>query len=466
MAAYCELHCRSAFSFLRGASTPEALVAEAARRGLPALAVLDRDNLCAAPRVYGAARVAGVRARVGAEVTLADGSVLPLLVANRTGYRNLCRLISEAKLTPRPADVTTEAAAPAPGTHDPEEAVDPGAPKRPCLATWEELARHAEGLVALTGDAEGPIRRAWRRDGPAAAAAALARLEAIYGQDRLHVELQRDRRRGEDRELAGLRDLAATRGLPILATGGVDYATAEGRPVADVFTCLRHRTTLDHAGRRLAPNAERHLRDGAAMAERFADLPGAMAAAGRLEATLDFTLRDLGYRFPNFPVPPGETMPGLLRARTYAGARERYGEPGPRVRAQLDRELALIERLGFCGYFLVVWDLCRHAREEGILVQGRGSAANSAVCYVLGITAVDPIRHGLLFERFLSEGRVGHDGHPSWPDIDLDLPSGEPRERLIQKVYADHAPRGAAMTANFITYRGRGAMREIGRAHV
>jgi error-prone DNA polymerase len=225
MAAYCELHCRSAFSFLRGASTPEALVAEAAHRGLPALAVLDRDNLCAAPRVYGAARMAGVRARVGAEVTLADGSVLPLLVANRTGYRNLCRLISEAKLTPRPADVTTEAAAPAPGAHDPEEAVDPGAPKRPCLATWEELARHAEGLVALTGDAEGPIRRAWRRDGPAAAAAALARLEAIYGQDRLHVELQRDRRRGEDRELAGLRDLAATRGLPILATGGVDYAT-------------------------------------------------------------------------------------------------------------------------------------------------------------------------------------------------------------------------------------------------
>ncbi|MBM3864294.1 MAG: DNA polymerase III subunit alpha [Verrucomicrobia bacterium] len=463
MAAYCELHSRSAFSFLRGASTPEALVAEAARRNLPALAVLDRDNLCAAPRVYGAAREAGLRARVGAEVTLADGSVLPLLVANRTGYRNLCRLISEAKLTPRPADVTVEPAAAATGAPDQEDSVNPGAPKRPCLATWEELARHAEGLVALTGDAEGPVRRAWRRDGPVAAAATLTRLEAIYGQDHLHVELQRERRRGEDRELAGLRDLATARGLPILATGGVDYATPEGRPVADVFTCLRHHTTLDAAGRRLAPNAERRLRDGAAMAARFADLPGAVEAAGRLEARLDFTLRDLGYRFPDFPVAPGETMPGLLRIRTYAGARERYGEPGPRVRAQLDRELALIERLGFCGYFLIVWDLCRHARAEGILVQGRGSAANSAVCYVLGITAVDPIRHGLLFERFLSEGRVGHDGHPSWPDIDLDLPSGEPRERLIRKVYADHAPRGAAMTANFITYRGRGAMRELGK---
>ncbi|MFM9092719.1 MAG: PHP domain-containing protein [Verrucomicrobiota bacterium] len=217
MAAYCELHSRSAFSFLRGASTPEALVAEAARRNLPALAVLDRDNLCAAPRVYGAAREAGLRARVGAEVTLADGSVLPLLVANRTGYRNLCRLISEAKLAPRPADVAVEAAAPR--APDPEETVDPGAPKRPCLATWEELARHAEGLVALTGDAEGPVRRSWRREGPGAAAATLARLEATYGKDRLHVELQRERRRGEDRELAGLRDLAAARGLPVLATG-------------------------------------------------------------------------------------------------------------------------------------------------------------------------------------------------------------------------------------------------------
>ncbi|PAW65137.1 MAG: error-prone DNA polymerase [Opitutia bacterium Tous-C1TDCM] len=460
---YVELHARSAFSFLRGASSPEDLAAAAAKQGLAALALLDRDGVYGAPRLYGAAREHGLRARVGAEVTMEDGSVVPLLATSPAGYRNLCRLITAAKLTPRRA-----------GLPPPEHPLAPGPAerKRPCFAGWDELAAHAEGLVALTGDEDGPVRRAWRAAGPTAAAAALDRLAAIFapgggpaGPDRagLFVEVQRHRVRGEERETEFLRDLAAARGLPLLATGGAAYATPAQRRTADVFTCLRLHTTLDAAGSRLAPNAERHLATPAAMAARFRDLPEAVANSAILEARLDFTLRDLGYQFPDYTTPDGRPMPDFLRETTYAGAGRRFGSLAPRVTAQLDRELALIAKLGFAGYFLIVWDICRYCRDEGILVQGRGSAANSAVCYALGITAVDPLRHELLFERFLSEGRVGRDGHPSWPDIDLDLPSGELRERVLQRVYAQYGARGAAMTANVITYRGRSAVREIGK---
>ncbi|MBI5688450.1 MAG: error-prone DNA polymerase [Verrucomicrobia bacterium] len=445
---YVELHARSAFSFLRGASTPDALVEAARAQELPAMALLDRDALCGAPRFFGAARDLGLRARVGAEITMADGTVVPLLAATRTGYQNLCQLITETKLTPRKEVPRNE---------------PPPDRKRPCFATWEELARYSEGLIALTGDEEGPVRTAWRTAGPAAAAAALQPLQAIFGRDRLYVELQRHRLRGEEREITFLRDLAAAHRLPLLATGGVNYATPAARAVADAFTCLRLHTTLDAAGRQLSVNSRRHVKSATAMQELFRDLPEAVAESVRLEARLEFTLRDLGYRFPDYPTAPGESMAALLREKTYAGAIARYGALSPTLTAQLDKELELITRLGFCGYFLIVWDICRYARQSGILVQGRGSAANSAVCYALGITAVDPLRHRLLFERFLSEGRVGRDGHPSWPDIDLDLPSGDLRERVIQKIYATYAPRGAAMTANVITYRGRSTVREIGK---
>ncbi|MBM3855862.1 MAG: PHP domain-containing protein, partial [Verrucomicrobia bacterium] len=459
---YVELHARSAFSFLRGASDPEALVAAATATGLPAMALLDRDGLSGAPRFFGAAREEDLRARVGAEITMHDGSVVPLLAATPAGYQNLCQLITEAKLTARSTapearcphhTATTPTGEP---LHPPaaDHSPDPRERKRPCYATWTELARYSEGLIALTGDEDGPVRRAWRTAGPTAAAAALAPFTAIFGRDRLYVEVQRHRIRGEEREIAFLRDLASAHHLPLLATGGVNYATRQARPVADVFTCLRQHTTLDAAGRLLAVNSRRHVKSAAEMQELFRDLPAAVAESGRLEQRLEFTLRELGYRFPDFPVPPGHSMASLLRELTYAGARGRYGELPPRVVAQLEKELALIARLGFCGYFLIVWDVCRYARENGILAQGRGSAANSAVCYALGITAVDPIKHELLFERFLSEGRVGRDGHPSWPDIDLDLPSGDLRERIIQRVYSTYAPRGAAMTANVITYRG------------
>ncbi|PTY00524.1 error-prone DNA polymerase [Opitutus sp. ER46] len=450
--SYVELHARSAFSFLRGASNPEDLAKAAAAQQLPALALLDRDGVYGAPRLFGPARENGLRALVGAEITLLDGAVVPLLAATPRGYQNLCQLITEAKLTPRPGHAPT-----------PDSGPTPAERKRPCFATWDELARFSDGLIALTGDEEGPVRRAWRTQGAAAASAALDPLLTIFGPDRLFLEVQRHRVRGEERELRFLRDLAAARRLPLLATGGVTYATRSARPVADVFTCLRHHTTLDAAGCRLSRNDNRQVKSAAEMAALFPDLPEALANTSRLAERVTFSLRDLGYRFPEYPVPPGHTMPSFLRECAYAGCRERYSRITPRIRRQLEKELALITKLGFSGYFLIVWDICRFCREQHILVQGRGSAANSLVCYALRVTAVDPIKCRLLFERFLSEGRVGADGHPSWPDIDLDLPSGDLRERVIQEIYQRYAPRGASMTANVITYRGRSTIRELGK---
>ncbi|HLP26604.1 MAG TPA: error-prone DNA polymerase, partial [Acidobacteriota bacterium] len=231
------------------------------------------------------------------------------------------------------------------------------------------------------------------------------------------------------------------------------------------FTCLRHHTTLDAAGRLLEINSQRHLKSAREMQALFPDLPEALANSVRLEQRLDFTLQNLGYQFPTYPTPNGENMDAYLREITFAAARRRVraDEWSPQWEAQLNRELELIARLKFSGYFLIVWDICAWARKNAIIVQGRGSAANSAVCYVLGITAVDPIKNKLLFDRFLNDSRIGPDGNPSWPDIDLDFPSGERRERVIQEVYARYGRRGAAMTANVITYRGRSTIREVGK---
>ena len=426
---YVELHARSAFSFLRGGSSPEALIAECARLNLPALALCDRNGLYGAVRNYTAAKEAGLRAIVGAEVALEDGAVVPLLVATREGYQNLCQLLTAAKLR---------------------------APKGAAAATWGELRQFNAGLIALTGDEEGPVRGAWRRGDTDGMDTAVKRLLEAFGPDRVFVEVQRHLLRDEDIEEAALVAVARAHGLPLLATNGALYATRDARKVADVFTCLRHHRTLDQAGRLLAVNGERHLKNAPAMHALFADLAEAAANTVLLAERLEFTLENLGYRFPDYPVPAGETMDSFLHKMTYFGAQQRYGSISREVRRQLERELALITKLGFSGYFLVVWDLCSFCRERGILVQGRGSAANSAVCYALGITAVDPVGGKLLFERFLSEGRT------DWPDIDLDLPSRERREQVIQEVYRRYG-RSAAMTANVITYRSRSAMREAGK---
>jgi error-prone DNA polymerase len=429
--AYIELHTRSAFSFLRGASLPEHLAEAAVKQGLAAMALCDRDGVYGAPRFFTTANEHGLRPIVGSELTLEDGSVLPVLVINRTGYRNLCRMITRAQLR---------------------------APKGESRILWTELEEFHEGLIALTGDGEGPLYQSVYEENREQANKVISRLIDAFGRNHIYVELQRHHVPGEERIGDGLIELAEAHGLPLLATNGVIYAESCGRPALDVFTCIRHHTHLDAAGCLLNINAQRHVKSPNQMQALFGDLPEALLNTERLAGRLEFTLSDLGYAFPNFPVSAGETMDGQLRKLTYFGAQQRYGSITSPIRQQLEKELDLIGKLGFAGYFLIVWDIVNFAREEGILVQGRGSAANSAVCYALGITAVDPVGGKLLFERFLSEGRK------DWPDIDLDLPSGERREKVIQEVFLRYGKHGAAMTANVITYRGRSAMREIGKA--
>lgn len=429
---YVELHARSAFSFLRGASHPEHLAERAAELELPAVALCDRDGVYGAPRFYGKSKESDTRLILGAELTLEDGAVLPVLVASRTGYQNLCRLITQAKLRGTKTDAPVH---------------------------WSELEEFTAGLVALTGDEEGPITRCLERDDLAGAKERISRLRRAFGEKNVFVEVQRHLRRGEELRIRQLADLASSERLPLLATNGVQYATAQQRGVLDVFTCARHHTHLDAAGQLLSANGERYLKSAAEMTELFVDLPEAIDNTVALADRLQFTLANLGYQFPTFPVPEGETMATFLRQRVMEGARTRYRDQfKARHRAQIDKELALIEKLGFCGYFLCIWDLVQFARANDILIQGRGSAANSVVCFTLGITACDPIAYNLLFERFLAEGRN------AWPDIDLDLPSGDRRESVIQEVYRRFGKHGAAMTANVISFRGRSAMREIGKA--
>jgi error-prone DNA polymerase len=431
---YVELHARSAFSFLEGASVPEALISRCADQNIPAIALLDRDNLSGAVRLHQAAKKAGgIRALVGAEITAREGFRYPLLVETREGYQNLCRLLSKIKL--REANGNQHQAA----------------------ATLEDLAEYSQGLICLTGGDEGPLAHSLLQSRDQRERST-HQLIGVFGANNVYVELQRHHLREEERRNQAAMNLAARFHLPLIATNGVCHATPEERELMDVLTCVRHKTTIDKAGRLLAKNSESHLKPPQEMAALFADIPEAIAQTRELAARLSYTLADLGYQFPPYPVSQGETMDSLLRKLTEEGARGRYGNYDGRVRKQIERELALIEKLKLAGYFLIVWDIVKYCRDHNILVQGRGSAANSAVCYSLGITAVDPVGMDLLFERFLSENRG------EWPDIDLDLPSGDQRERAIQYVYERYGRLGAAMTANIISYRGRSAARDVGKA--
>ena len=451
MAKYIELHARSAFSFLHGASTPEDLIAAGAELEMPAMALLDRDGVYGAPRFHMAAKKSGLKAHIGAEIAVSSFKFqvsnsknrkvfyLPLLVRNRTGYQNLCRLITLMKLrVPKHAK--------------------PGE----CAVTRDELAAHAEGLICLTGGSDGPLAQSINHRGHREAEEAAERLIDIFDKENVYAELQRHFNRAEEARNHALIEIARRLKLPLLATNGAGYATRAQRQVADVFTCIRNHVRLETAGKLLAINSERHVKSPKEMAQLFADLPEAIANTVELSSRLEFTMQDLGYEFPKYPVPPGETMTSFLRRRTYEGVRLRYagqnGSPSfARAQKQIEHELRLIEKLKLEGYFLIVWDIIQFCKCDNILVQGRGSAANSAVCYSLGITAVDPVGMELLFERFLSEERG------EWPDIDLDLPSGDQRERAIQYVYERYGKLGAAMTANVITYRGRSAAREVGK---
>ena len=457
--SYVELHACSAFSFLRGGSFPEQLAETAAELEMPAMALLDHNGIYGAQRFSVAAREHNVRLIVGCELSMDDGSVLPVLVENRSGYRNLCELLTQAHLRSE---------------------------KGKCAVRWDELPRFAKGLVALFGLGstgcqpvvcgslpqtcnETPrawrncVRQAARRDRLAACAPRNAEnrtrfLVDTFGRENVFVEIQRHFIRGEERVNHELIDLARAHQLSLLATNGVKYAKRYGREVLDVFTCIREHTHLDAAGKLLTQNAERHLKSDRQMQELFRDLPEAIENTSRLAERLMFSLENLGYEFPEYPVPAGHTMDSFLRTIVGFGAQQRYAAISGKVKRQLEEELALIKKLRFPGYFLIVWDIVNFCREHNIMVQGRGSAANSAVCYCLGITPVDPVENHLVFERFLNESRKG------WPDIDLDLPSGDRREAVIQEIYRRYGKHGAAMTANVISYRGRSAAREIGKA--
>ncbi|MGE5358572.1 MAG: error-prone DNA polymerase [Bacteroidales bacterium] len=465
---YIELHAASAFSFLDGASLPEMLVDRAAELGYRAIALLDRDGVYGIPRFHKAALAAGIRPIVGAELTVGAGPTrlssssdpdtrsnpsgssnltrpsgssnptsprrssnptsptwtLPVLVASQQGYQNLCRLITRMKLR---------------------------SPKGDGALDLDELDGFTGGLVALAG-------RVALGGGRHGVGGLLDRLIGLFGRANVCVELQRHFQRDEEADNEALASLASAFHVPLVCTNGVRFAAPADRPLFDVLTCVRHKTDLGRAGRRLVVNAERYLKPIAEMEDLFHDRRDALVATDALAERLQFTLADLGYRFPEYPVPAGETMMSFLRKIVDVGARERYRPYHDRARAQIARELDLIEKLGLAGYFLIVWDIVNFCRQNAILAQGRGSAANSAVCYSLGITAVDPVGMDLLFERFLSEERG------EWPDIDLDLPSGDRRERVIQHVYEKYGQHGAAMTANVITYRGRSAAREVGKA--
>jgi error-prone DNA polymerase len=463
---YIEIHSRSAFSFLEGASLPESLIARCAELQMPAMALLDRNGVYGAPRFHMAAKKAKLKAHIGAEISCSfsqhparagtpvppqnlnfggtgvpartfnaeNKSRVPILISSRTGYQNLCRLITKMKLRAKK---------------------DEGA------VCAEELEQHAEGLICLTGGEDGPLAWALKNGGIEEAKYTVERLRHIFGHNNIYIELQRHFHREQEMRNRTAIEIARSLNLPLLATNSVRYATKDTRELCDVFAAIRNHCTLNTAGRLLTRNSECHLKSPEEMKTLFADLPQAIANTVELSSRLEFTLADLGYEFPKYPVPEGESMMSFLRERAREGFQSRYGpasaELREKARRQIERELALIEKLKLSGYFLIVWDLVRYCREQNILVQGRGSAANSAVCYSLGITAVDPVRMELLFERFLSEERG------EWPDIDLDLPSGDDRENVIQYLYRRYGERGAAMTANVITYRSRMASREIGK---
>src|SRR5580704_2838961 len=377
---YVELHSASAFSFLEGASRPEDLVSRAKELELSAIALVDRDGVYGSPRFHMVAKSVGIRAHVGAEISVEGFGNraglplwlpnsfssrpvrLPLLVENRTGYQNLCRLMTRYKLREKEKGTGT--------------------------ATLEEIAEYAEGLVCLTGGEEGVLAASLWNNGYDEARKNIEKLTAIFGKSNVYVEVQRHRDPVEERRNQAAVRLAETLSLPLLATNGVRYARASERELLDIFTCIRNHTKLETAGRLLERNDDRHLRSSEEMLQLFSDLPEAIHNTSELSARLEYTLADLGYEFPRYPVPEGETMDSFLRKRTDEGFQNRYGAKKDedlfdRAKRQIERELVLIEKLHLAGYFLIVWDIIRFCREQNILVQGRGSAANSAVCYSL-----------------------------------------------------------------------------------
>ena len=413
LAPYVPLWCKSNSSFLEGASHPEELVEEAYRLGLPGLAITDRDGVYGIVRAHLKALEVGIHLIIGSQVTMDDGATILLLVKNHKGYRNLCRLITKGRLRSE---------------------------KGSSSVSWTEVFEHQKGLLAL-----------WIRQGP------LELLREAFG-NRVYALATRHRRDVDVPNEKALRAKAAQYNVPIVAGMEVLYHHRERRDLQDVLTAIRHGTTVRAAGRRLEPNAEFGLRTPIAFRELYADDPLAVERTLSIAERCDFSLQEIRYRYPAERLPNGNTSSEYLAHLTFEGARWRYrGDVPDDMRQQLRKELDLIEELDYGGYFLTMYEIVQFCRRNEILCQGRGSAANSSVCYCLGITAVDPVRMGLLFERFLSKDRA----EP--PDIDLDI-MHQRREEVIQFVYEKYGRDRAAMVANVVRYRARSAVRDVGKA--
>jgi error-prone DNA polymerase len=426
-----ELHTRSAFSFLSSGSMPQMLVQRAAELGLPSVGLLDRDTVAGAVRFHFEAKEYGIKPIVGAEITMDDGSLLPLVPMNLNGYRNLSRLITTVKLRHKK------------GEH---------------FATRKDIEEYSSDLLCFTGGVDGFMHKSIRES---RGQIDLAWLNYVF-EKRLYVELQRHYLRSEEDINLRLLGLAHKFHLPAFASNGAYYADEADRELFDVFTCIKNHCTIYDAGKLLSQNSERYLKSERQMRELFEDYPDALDCTNEIASRVNFSMDKLSYNFPDYPLPPGETMDSVLRAKAIERSVERYRHCPWALRAQvmgrLEKEFRVIEMKKLAGYFLVVSDISDFCREHKILSQGRGSAANSVVCYALGITAVEPIANKLLFERFLSEK------YEQYPDIDIDLPSGDDREKVIQHVYTKYGERGAGMTANVICYRGKSALREVGKA--
>jgi DNA-directed DNA polymerase III (polc) len=425
-----ELHTRSAFSFLSSGSQPQRLAARAAELGLPGVALLDRDTVAGAVRFHFEAKERGIKPLIGSEITMDDGSLLPLVPIDITGYQNLSKLITTVKLRHKK------------GEH---------------FATRKDIEDHSARLLCFTGGADGFIHNSIKNGN---SQADIAWLKYVF-EDRLYVELQRHHLRNEEAINHALLGLVHKLRLPYFASNGAYYADQHDRELFDVFTCIKNHCTIYDAGKLLSENAERSLKPERQMLELFEDLPEAVERTNEIASRVNFSMDELSYNFPDYPVSHGETADSVLRAKTIELSHARYRHELWSIRSQvlsrLEKEFRIIEMKKLAGYFLTVSDISDFCTASKILSQGRGSAANSVVCYALGITAVEPIGNKLLFERFLSEK------YEQYPDIDIDLPSGDDREKVIQHVYRKYGRRSSGMTANVISYRGKSAVREVGK---
>ncbi len=424
MSSYVPLWCKSNFSFLEGASHPDELVEEAHRLGLQALALTDRDGVYGIVRGHVKAQELGLHLMIGSQVTVDDGSAIVLLAQDRSGYANLCRLLTAGHLR---------------------------SPKGESRVGWDEVCGHASGLIALWGGDKSLLVEEAVCDEVA------GHLRDAFG-DRLYGMVTRHRREEEVEQELRLRVHAKRYGLPLVAANEVLYHTPARHPLQDVLTAIRHRIPVSSCGRRIKPNAEHDLKPLSAFAKLFSDDPAALALTREIAQRCAFSLSEIRYRYPAESLPDGTTSTQRLRRLTFEGAHRRYGGTVPfEVVSQLAKELDIIEALDYPGYFLTMCEIVEFCRERSILCQGRGSAANSAVCFCLGITAIDPVRMGLLFERFISKERA----EP--PDIDLDIQHNR-REEVIQHVYEKYGCDRAAMVANVVRYRSRSAVRDVGKA--